>query len=280
MDALGDADPVLPPGAFNRFADNWRPLVAIADAVGGRWPAAARAALLADLAGAKDDALGHQLLEDVRTIFDTYVDADERTTPARKLASSTIVGGLIAMDDRPWARWASRRGRSRRTCSPACSRISRSHRTGRSDCRTGRPRRDTSARPSRTRGNVTSRQKGAIQLPQCHKPGFRGLPAICNTTTAKVWQLRIVGDPRKPPLVALWQLKRGFGREERKSNGIGDLRELCRRAAAAKGDEAVEAIFRRSGVRRINDVGSAAPGTGAARRDRSAARASRTLERS
>jgi putative DNA primase/helicase len=102
MDALRDTDPVMPPGAFNRFADNWRPLVAIADAAGGRWPAAARAALLADLVGAKDDALGHQLLEDVRTVFDTYVDADTSKIPASKLASSTIVGALHEMDDRPW----------------------------------------------------------------------------------------------------------------------------------------------------------------------------------
>ena len=30
----------MPAGVFNRAADNWRPLLAIADAAGGEWPAA------------------------------------------------------------------------------------------------------------------------------------------------------------------------------------------------------------------------------------------------
>ena len=86
MDALGDADPVLPPGAFNRFADNWRPLAAIADAAGGRWPCGADRDARR-LAGAKDDALGHQLLEDIRTIFDEI--RRRGAHHACKLASST-----------------------------------------------------------------------------------------------------------------------------------------------------------------------------------------------
>ncbi len=38
-------DPVLPPDCFNRLADNWRPLMAIAEIVGGHWPTRAGAAL-------------------------------------------------------------------------------------------------------------------------------------------------------------------------------------------------------------------------------------------
>ena len=45
---------------------------------------------------------GTQLLEDVRVVFDQYVDADGRTKPAQKLASTIIVGALKEMDDRPW----------------------------------------------------------------------------------------------------------------------------------------------------------------------------------
>src|SRR5262249_8428671 len=41
--AIAAADPAMPPGIVNREADNWRPLLAIADAAGGKWPQRARA---------------------------------------------------------------------------------------------------------------------------------------------------------------------------------------------------------------------------------------------
>jgi hypothetical protein len=44
FDALAACNPPLPPGAFNRLADNWRPLFAIAQIAGGDWPARALAA--------------------------------------------------------------------------------------------------------------------------------------------------------------------------------------------------------------------------------------------
>jgi len=39
--ALKSCDPILPPSAFNRLADNWRPLFAIAQIAGGNWPSLA-----------------------------------------------------------------------------------------------------------------------------------------------------------------------------------------------------------------------------------------------
>ena len=36
--AIAACDPVLPEAAFNRVADNWRPLFAIAEVAGGEWP--------------------------------------------------------------------------------------------------------------------------------------------------------------------------------------------------------------------------------------------------
>ncbi|HSU55035.1 MAG TPA: DUF3631 domain-containing protein [Candidatus Dormibacteraeota bacterium] len=39
--ALKSCDPILPPTAFNRLADNWRPLFAIAQIAGGNWPSLA-----------------------------------------------------------------------------------------------------------------------------------------------------------------------------------------------------------------------------------------------
>src|SRR5205085_1767546 len=38
---LQACDPPMPPTAYNRVADNWRPLFAIAHTVGGDWPALA-----------------------------------------------------------------------------------------------------------------------------------------------------------------------------------------------------------------------------------------------
>jgi hypothetical protein len=43
LDRITAADPVMPESVINRAADNWRPLLAIADMAGGRWPDLARA---------------------------------------------------------------------------------------------------------------------------------------------------------------------------------------------------------------------------------------------
>src|SRR5208337_3608679 len=43
LEALRAMDPAMPPTITNRDADNWRPLLAVADAAGGEWPVCARA---------------------------------------------------------------------------------------------------------------------------------------------------------------------------------------------------------------------------------------------
>jgi hypothetical protein len=42
IERLRAADPAVPANLYNRAADNWRPLLAIADAAGGEWPRRAR----------------------------------------------------------------------------------------------------------------------------------------------------------------------------------------------------------------------------------------------
>jgi len=54
---------------FNRVADNWRPLFAIADAVGEPWAALARDAAKSARKGADDQSLRVLLLSDVRDVF-------------------------------------------------------------------------------------------------------------------------------------------------------------------------------------------------------------------
>ena len=96
-DHLRTADPLMPPGVFNRIADNWRPLLAIADFAGGEWPKWVRRALAAIQARAEDTSVRVHLLADIRTIF-----------AARKLdrlPSLKLVEELIAIEGRPWAEW-------------------------------------------------------------------------------------------------------------------------------------------------------------------------------
>src|SRR5262249_14703835 len=95
FDKLTDPDPKLPEALNDRAADNWRPLLAIADLAGGDWPSmAARSAL--SLSGEEaDGAVNIDLLRDIRVAFG---DADE-------IRSADLVTKLIADQERPWTEW-------------------------------------------------------------------------------------------------------------------------------------------------------------------------------
>jgi hypothetical protein len=109
--ALAQARPVMPPGITDRPADVWEPLLAIADAAGGHWPATARAACLAlaPLAESGEASLGVRLLADLWTVFGgpgTLTAADlpaalNAMPPA--MATADILGKLNAMAEAPWA---------------------------------------------------------------------------------------------------------------------------------------------------------------------------------
>lgn len=94
--ALEACDPVLPPGLFNRLADNWRPLFAIADVAGGDWPQ--RVAVAFTKLTSNDDidaqGVGVMLLADIRQVF-----SDAKT---ERIFSKVLVATLCAMTDRPW----------------------------------------------------------------------------------------------------------------------------------------------------------------------------------
>jgi hypothetical protein len=101
LDELHHADPEVPADLHDRARDNWRPLLAIADAVGGAWPARARKAAVVLSGRAGDgDAPGVMLLEDVQALFSAR--------SAERLPSAEIVEELVGMEDRPWPEW--RRG--------------------------------------------------------------------------------------------------------------------------------------------------------------------------
>ena len=63
---IADADPDMPEGIFNREADNWRPLLAIADAAGDEWPGRARDALKAAHTAEDDESRLAMMLSDIK----------------------------------------------------------------------------------------------------------------------------------------------------------------------------------------------------------------------
>ena len=98
--AVGTADPDLPDGIFNREGDNWRPLLAIAQVIGGHWPERARRALLTDhTAHLDDDSKLSVLLGDIRDIF-----ADKAADG--RLPSSKLINELVAIEGHPWAEYS------------------------------------------------------------------------------------------------------------------------------------------------------------------------------
>ena len=97
MARLADADPTLPDELANRPADNWRPLIAVADAAGGDWPKRARDAALelSGLAGKEDRSI--DLLADIRRVFDSNGED--------WLGAEALVEKLVELPETPWAEW-------------------------------------------------------------------------------------------------------------------------------------------------------------------------------
>jgi putative DNA primase/helicase len=93
---LTDSDPDMGE-LMNRFADNWRPLFAIADEAGGEWPARARKNARDADAAKTEQSVSVLLLMDIRDIF----DAQETD----RMSSGELVAGLTAIEGRPWAEW-------------------------------------------------------------------------------------------------------------------------------------------------------------------------------
>jgi len=97
-EALSVAEPIEPPALDDRQADNWEPLLAIADLAGGKWPARARSAALA-LSGMEEtdeeNSINVLLLGDIRQIF------NELQTD--RVPSATLIERLGDIQEHPWA---------------------------------------------------------------------------------------------------------------------------------------------------------------------------------
>jgi hypothetical protein len=95
-----EKNPAMRPKLKNRAADNWRSLIAIADACGGDWGLRASEAAIAMSGQHADEDLGVTLLQDIRSAF-----ARERVD---RISSRDLVAGLIDLDDAPWSEWRGR----------------------------------------------------------------------------------------------------------------------------------------------------------------------------
>ena len=91
----------MPAALFNREADNWRPLFAIAEAAGGEWPRRVREAATQAAAGSEAASLVEILLGDIRDMF-----TKRKTNKVERpdgIPSAALVEGLVAIEGRPWA---------------------------------------------------------------------------------------------------------------------------------------------------------------------------------
>lgn len=96
-DQVADAWPEMPEGVTDRPADVWEPLLAVADAAGGDWPARARKACMELIKAANSNeeaSLGVRLLTDLRDKVFCGVD---------KMPTAAILEVLLSLDDAPWA---------------------------------------------------------------------------------------------------------------------------------------------------------------------------------
>ncbi len=118
----------MPDGLFNRRADVWRPLIAIADVAGGSWPERARQAAYGLESSTTDDSesITVMLFGDIRAAFEQYGDD--------KMPSAKLAEYLNGMEDRPWPEY----GRSRKPITVVqIARLLRVHKIAPSTIRTG-----------------------------------------------------------------------------------------------------------------------------------------------
>ena len=96
-DAIRNAETKVPEALDGREADNWAPLIAIADAAGGAWPECARSAAR-EMSGIvqDDDDARVTLLGDLLDLFEGR---------GERVASDDLVAALRAMETRPWPEW-------------------------------------------------------------------------------------------------------------------------------------------------------------------------------
>ena len=101
---IREADPVVPEGLTDRQKDGWRPLLALADAAGGRWPELARSVAVAihDCEEGDEPSLDVLLIGDIYEIFQEF--------NWERCSTVELLRRLNELDDRPWGGWSDGKG--------------------------------------------------------------------------------------------------------------------------------------------------------------------------
>jgi Protein of unknown function (DUF3631) len=92
-----DLDPDLPRDLKNRIADNWRPLISIADCFGPAWAKIAREMAVTFARSYHDEDTGVILLSDIRDIFNR--------TAADRMASADLITALLDIEESGWSEY-------------------------------------------------------------------------------------------------------------------------------------------------------------------------------
>ncbi len=99
---LRAAEPELPDDVINRLADNWRPLLVIADAAGGEWPGRARKALT--YLKTEDDKESAK----IKLLADMWAILDEKQ--ADRLLTRDFIEALNGMEEASWSEFNKGKG--------------------------------------------------------------------------------------------------------------------------------------------------------------------------
>jgi len=103
IEEIKEARPALPATLNDREGDNWFPLLAIAEQIGGQWKAKADAAALALSSSDDAESIPTQLLVALKGIYDQFPKEDF-------LPTSQIIEELNEEKDSPWADWNKGKG--------------------------------------------------------------------------------------------------------------------------------------------------------------------------
>jgi putative DNA primase/helicase len=97
--ALIDADPELPDELNDRAQDNWRPLIAVADRIGGDFGQKARdAAKALATEDFSEESNSNMALADVAAIFAAEDNQNKEWIP-----TASVVSTMNSLEERPWA---------------------------------------------------------------------------------------------------------------------------------------------------------------------------------
>ncbi len=92
---LRDSKPQIPQTGNDRACDNWLPLLAIAETIGGQWPETIRGCMTGS--NPDEGTISCKLLSDIKQIFED--------SKSDRIFSDSLVKTLRSIEDHPWADW-------------------------------------------------------------------------------------------------------------------------------------------------------------------------------